>query len=217
MELLYKKLGVDRELDLKLSYLPDPLGFPLIVIENYYFLESYLIDDVSTKRLKNLYVELVRKEENFRLNEFDSNDNSLYNEEHKHHGGEHDLFNEKERHYGGEQGGEIQDDYFDRQFVVDVVSNPDGECDILGEMSHNLKTTASPPTLKRTNPSGRASVDIDNPKSVHLDMFDIDTFGTALVEYTSASYSFTDGSNLAIGQEFASKFELQKMQNEIVL
>ena len=172
------------EFELKLSYLPDPSGFPPIVIEDDYFLESYLIDDVSTNCLKNLYVELVRKEKNVRLNEFDSNDNGLCNEEkQRHYGGEHDLGNEERQ-----QGGEIQDDYFDRQFVVDVASNPDGEREILGTMSPNMWTTASAPTPpNKTNPSRTASVDIDNTESPHLDMLDIDTFGTALVEYGLAS------------------------------
>ena len=220
VELLYEKLGVDHEFELKLSYLPDPIGYPPtayppVVVENDYILESYLIDDVKPNRLKDLYVELVRKEENVRLNEFDSNDNGLCNEEEqRHHRGEHDLGNEERQ-----QGGENQDDYFDRQFVVDVASNPDGEREILGTMSPNMWTTASAPTPpNRTNPSRTASVDIDNTESPHLDMLDIGTSGTALVEYASASsYSFLDGSDLAIGQEFASKIELQKILNEIAL
>ena len=47
-------------------------------------------------------MELVRKEENVRLNEFDSNDNGLCSKEQRHHGGGHDLFNEEERHHGVE-------------------------------------------------------------------------------------------------------------------
>ena len=76
-------------------------------------------------------------------------------------------------------------------------------------MYPNLKTTTLAPTPKRTNPSRTASVAIDNSESLHLDMLDIDTSGTTLVEYAlTTSYSFTNGSDLAIGQKFASKFEL---------
>ena len=51
---------------------------------------------------------------------------------------------------------------------MDVASNPDGECEILGEMSPNLKTTALALTSKRTNPYGITSVDINTPESPHL-------------------------------------------------
>ena len=196
LEELYKRIGANQnDIELKISYLPITLGenMPPLVLRRDECLAAYLLDCGENNRRTALHVELIKRD--IGENEIESCTKEI------------------------EQP--LVDNYFDREFyfeedVCDIASAPNESGVNLGceSVDHLTKsTTGSSPTPNRSQEELMTENHIDP-----LDYYDPSEHSDQQNQLINEdTFSFTDGSDLAIGQEFKNKDEVKFTLKDIAM